>query len=92
MSLAVASLLAPPGDFAMDSSAANVEALRRCFEFKTKDSQHILHHVNALVGAIRHYGIAGNSATPANDHSLHIAHELLAICRHVKDAIDAASD
>jgi hypothetical protein len=76
----------------MESSAANVEALRKCFEFRTEDAQHILHHVNSLVGAIRQYGVAGASATPSDDHSLLIAHELLAICRHVKEAIDVARD
>ena len=75
----------------MRSTESNLEALRRCFEFKTTDSQHILHHANALFGAIGRYTEADQVGLPTDRDSLHIAHELLAICRHVQEAIEAAS-
>lgn len=75
----------------MRSDEATLEALRRCFEFKTKDSQHILHHANALFSAIGRYAEADQGGLPTDRDSLHIAHELLALVRHVQDAIDAAS-
>lgn len=75
----------------MQSSEANIEALRRCFEFKTNDSQHILHHASALFAAIGRYTDADQGGLPTDRDSLHIAHELLAIYRHVQEAIDAAS-
>jgi len=75
----------------MQSNEANIEALRRCFEFKTKDSQHILHRANALFGAIGRFAGADQGGLPTERESLHIAHELLALCRHVQEAIDAAS-
>jgi hypothetical protein len=75
----------------MRSNESNIEALRRCFEFKTKDSQHILHHANALFVAIGRYAEADQVGLPTDRDSLHIAHELLAIYRHVQEAIDVAS-
>lgn len=75
----------------MRSDEANIEALRRCFEFKTKDSQHILHHANALFGAIGRFAEADQGGLPTERDSLHIAHELLALCRHVQEAVDAAT-
>ena len=72
----------------MRSDEANTEALRRCFEFKTKDFQHILHHANALFRAIGHFTEADKGGLPTDRDSLHIAHELLALCRHVEEAID----
>lgn len=74
----------------MKSDEATVESLRKCFEFKTKDSQHILHHANALFGAIGRYAEADQGGLPTERESLHIAHELLALCRHVQEALDAA--
>jgi hypothetical protein len=79
------------GEAAMRSDEATVEALRRCFEFKTKDSEHILHHANALFGAIARFTEADGVGLPTDRDSLHIAHELLAICRHVQEAVDAAN-
>ena len=75
----------------MRSDEATLEALRRCFEFKTKDSQHILHHANALLGAIARFTEADQVGLPTDRDSLHIAHELLAICRHVQGAVDASN-
>jgi hypothetical protein len=76
----------------MRSDEATVEALRRCFEFKTNDSQHILHHANALVAAIASFHEADQVGLPTDRDSLHIAHELLALCRHVQEAVDAAHE
>lgn len=75
----------------MRSNEANIEALRRCFEFKTNDSQQLLHHADALFIAIGRYTEADQGGLPTDRDSLHIAHELLAIYRHVEEAIDAAS-
>lgn len=75
----------------MQSDQANIEALRRCFEFKTKDSQHIFHHANALFGALGRFTEADQGGLPTDRESLHIAHELLALCRHVQEALDAVS-
>ena len=75
----------------MRSDETTLEALRRCFEFKTKDSQHILHHANALLGAIARFNEADQVGLPTDRDSLHIAHELLALCRHVQEAVDATN-